>query len=986
MLGDDIPAAHHMNRRFDPLIFGALGICLLIVVPCCVQRSDGSDSAEQAAASASFRLSNLKRPTSAGRVRFVAAGANLQDALDAAQTGDVLVLQAGASFTGPFTLRKKSGQGWIVIQSSALQQLPRAATRVGPSHSRLMPVLEAGDGSVLGTEPGAHHYWLTGLEIRPRPGAFLHNLVELGSAEASVEKLPHDIVFERCYLHGDPNRGTRRGIAMNSRSTAVVDSCLTDFKEVGADSQAIAGWNGSGPIIIANNDLQAAGENVMFGGADPSIKGLIPSDIEIRRNHFFKSLSWRMGDPAYAGTPWSVKNLLEFKSARHVVVDGNLFEYNWPQAQNGFAILFTVRNQDGNAPWSTVEDVTFTNNVVRHVAAGVNILGRDDIHPSGETQHILIRNNLFEDVGGGWGGGRLFQLLSGAADVVIEHNTAFQTESFVVGDGAPNTGFVFRNNIVQHQQYGLIGSGTGSGLPSLERYFPRAMMTGNAIVGGDASRYPPGNFFPASLEEVKFADIADGNYRLASSSHFRKKGTDGRDVGVDLDALAAAQGGSHPPIAHRENHAATLAKAFSGAGTPQHASLIAGGINLSGHSLALILFWGSLGLLIYIVIGYPLVIAGWAMVRPRPYQRGSIEPSVSVVIAAHNEVAHIGRKIANLLKLDYPPDRLEILVGSDGSTDGTLERLRAISEQRIRIFVLPDRRGKPAVLNRLVPKARGEIVVLADVRQEFDSQVLRALMRPFTDPQVGAVSGELVLNRNSSCNTVGDGAGAYWGYEKFIRSRESRIDSTVGATGAIYAIRRALFEPIPEDTILDDVLIPLRIARRGYRILFEPGARVCDLPPATAHQEFTRKVRTLAGNFQLFNREKWLLSPARNRLWWQTISHKALRLLFPPLQLTVLAANVALAATSTFYQFFLFLQILFYAGALAGCMLLRSQRKYWPVTFPYTFCLLSWATVVGFIRCNNGRQTVTWEKAEGFAVAGMGGIGVKSPETGDLPH
>ena len=143
MLGDDIPAAHHMNRRFDPLIFGALGICLLIVVPCCVQRSDGSDSAEQAAASASFRLSNLKRPTSAGRVRFVAAGANLQDALDAAQTGDVLVLQAGASFTGPFTLRKKSGQGWIVIQSSALQQLPRAGTRVGPSHSRLMPVLEA---------------------------------------------------------------------------------------------------------------------------------------------------------------------------------------------------------------------------------------------------------------------------------------------------------------------------------------------------------------------------------------------------------------------------------------------------------------------------------------------------------------------------------------------------------------------------------------------------------------------------------------------------------------------------------------------------------------------------------------------------------------------------------------------------------------------------------------------------------------------------
>jgi len=382
----------------------------------------------------------------------------------------------------------------------------------------------------------------------------------------------------------------------------------------------------------------------------------------------------------------------------------------------------------------------------------------------------------------------------------------------------------------------------------------------------------------------------------------------------------------------------------------------------SSEAAAVLLFWTSITLLGYALIGYPLIVAAWAALRPRPYRREPVEPTVSVVIAVHNEVAHIGRKIANLLQLDYPTDRLEILVGSDGSTDGTLERLRAVSELHVRIFVLEERQGKPAVLNRLVPKARGEIVVLADVRQQFDPQVLRRIVQSFADPEVGAVSGELILAPNGSCSTVGDGAGTYWRYEKFIRSNESRIDSTVGATGAIYAIRKALFDPIPADTILDDVLIPLRVARRGYRVLFEPCARVCDLPPTTPHEEFTRKVRTLAGNFQLFSRETWLLNPTRNRLWWQTISHKALRLSFPLLQLTALAANIALTGTAPLYQLALLAQMFFYAGAIAGCLLQYSGKKFWPATLPYTFCLLSWATIVGFIRFVRGSQRVTWEK------------------------
>ena len=384
---------------------------------------------------------------------------------------------------------------------------------------------------------------------------------------------------------------------------------------------------------------------------------------------------------------------------------------------------------------------------------------------------------------------------------------------------------------------------------------------------------------------------------------------------------------------------------------------------LSLRAAVILLFWTSFTLLAYATIGYPLAVAAWARFRPSPYRCDFIERSVSVVIAAHNEADRIAEKIANLLRLDYPADRLEVLVGSDGSTDGTVERLRAISVPQVRTFVLHERHGKPAVLNKLVAQACGEIVVFADVRQQFEPQVLRVLIRPFADPQVGAVSGELVLARDPLSTSVGDGVGTYWRYEKYIRVHESRIDSTVGATGAIYAIRRALFEPIPEDTILDDVLIPLRIVRRGHRVVFEPGARVRDFPSSTARQELTRKARTLAGNFQLFFREKWLLSPAQNRLWWQTASHKALRLLFPALQLSALASNVELARTSVFFQLALFTQILFYTGACAGFILQIRQKKFLLTTFPFTFCLLSWATVLGFSRYVRGTITVRWEKA-----------------------
>jgi hypothetical protein len=495
-------------------------------------------------------------PALAGQTLAVPKGGNFQKALDRAKPGDVIVLEAGATFTGPFTLPNKPGAGWIIIRTSATDSsLPPPGRRVDPSHADAMPKLVAASGAVIQTEPGAHHYRFIGIEMRPNAGVFLYDIITLGDGEmSSVGQLPHDIIFDRCYIHGDPIKGSRRGIAMNSSSTAVIDSYFSDFKEAGAEAQAILCWNGPGPFSIVNNYLEAAGENILFGGAGgPGIRGLVPSDIEIRRNHFSKPLSWKKGDSSYEGTSWMVKNLLELKNARRVLIEGNLFENNWVQAQNGFAILFTVRNQDGSAPWSVVEDVTFRNNIIRHTASGINILGRDDNHPSRQAKRILIENNLFDDVGGDrWGGGgRLFQLLNGTADVVIDHNTAFQKEDIILVSGEPHRGFIFRNNIVPHNEYGILGDDKGIGLPALRYYFPDFVFEGNVIMGVKrTSSYPSRNHYPSSFNAVGFVDRAGGDYRLTDSSPYRKTGS--KRPGVDFDALSKAMGAMFPQPVPKE--------------------------------------------------------------------------------------------------------------------------------------------------------------------------------------------------------------------------------------------------------------------------------------------------------------------------------------------------------------------------------------------------------------------------------------------------
>jgi len=375
-------------------------------------------------------------------------------------------------------------------------------------------------------------------------------------------------------------------------------------------------------------------------------------------------------------------------------------------------------------------------------------------------------------------------------------------------------------------------------------------------------------------------------------------------------------------------------------------------------------FWICAVLLVYVYLGYPALAWVRAALAPPPALRAVAPLAVSVIVVAHDEAGRIAARIDNLLALDYPRDRLEILIASDGSTDETASLARAYAREGVAVHAFAVRRGKAAVLNDVVPRASGAIVVLADARQRFEPDTIRALTRPFADPAVGAVSGELILTEAPDGPAVGRGVGVYWRYEKLIRKSESRVDSTVGATGAVYAIRRELFEPIPEDTLLDDVLIPLRIVRRGYRVLFEPAARAWDRVAASAEEELARKVRTLAGNFQLFVREPWLLDPHRNRIWVATVSHKGLRLLGPVLHAGAFAASAALAG-APLYRAALVVQALFYALALTGHAMRNSRRRSAILSVPYVVCLLNWATVVGFLRFATGRQSASWARAAG---------------------
>ena len=379
----------------------------------------------------------------------------------------------------------------------------------------------------------------------------------------------------------------------------------------------------------------------------------------------------------------------------------------------------------------------------------------------------------------------------------------------------------------------------------------------------------------------------------------------------------------------------------------------------------LILFYISLGVILYAYLGYPLLLMLWRLVGNKPVMKKDILPAISVLISAHNEERHIEGKIRNLLEVDYPKDRMEIIVGCDGSTDRTpaiIERLAARNE--IRSCVSVERIGKPAMLNRLAKEAGGEIYVFADARQRFDRRAIGELVRCFGDENVGCVSGELVIEDTGEGS--GRGVGLYWRYELWLRKMESDIGSMLGATGAIYAVRREFFHTLPEDVLLDDVFTPLNAIMAKKRAVLEPSARAFDVVSESTEREFTRKVRTLAGNFQIFSLFPEAFNPLRSPVAWQLFSHKFLRLTLSYFLVLFFISSVFLAPAGLPYLGVLVLQVAFYGLAVAGYFLERPGIKISGVPrllyIPHEFCALNAAAVAALFKYVSGRADVRWAK------------------------
>jgi biofilm PGA synthesis N-glycosyltransferase PgaC len=367
------------------------------------------------------------------------------------------------------------------------------------------------------------------------------------------------------------------------------------------------------------------------------------------------------------------------------------------------------------------------------------------------------------------------------------------------------------------------------------------------------------------------------------------------------------------------------------------------------------MFWFAASLIGYSYLGYPI----WLWLRnwwsPRPIRRSRQEPTVSAVMVVRNEEAIVARKLENLLALDYPADKLDVVVVSDGSTDGTAEILEQFARgRRVRTLMKTVAQGKAAGLNDGVGIANGELLLFTDARQQIEPAALRLLMENFGDGDVGAASGELMLGDPTTGET-GKGMGLYWRIEKEIRELESASGSVAGATGAIYCARRSLFDPLPQGTILDDVLLPMQIARKGARVIFDPRARAWDSPDLGGSREFARKVRTLSGNYQLLQLAPWLLR-SENPIRFEFISHKLSRLAVPFALLALLVASLFLR--QLLYRAALIAQLALYALSLVSVAGLRIGPLGRIADAARTFVVLNCAAMVAFINFVTGRKAV----------------------------
>lgn len=459
----------------------------------------------------------------AGRIIKVPPGGSVQSAVDQALSGDIVELQAGATYTGEVKLPNKLLTDFVTIRSSAADRLP-VDKRVGPADSASMAKILAGSEGkpAISAENGAHHYRIVGIEFTATGKDYVYNLVLFGNGEVPA-KLPHDIEFDRSYLHPGKTGVIRRGIALNSAATTIKNSYIEGFAFPSEETQGICGWTGTRNVHILNNYIEGGAENIMFGGSDPATADQIPTDIEVRGNHLNKPKTW-VGKA-------TMKTLFELKNAKKVELVGNLLSNNWV----GSAFRITIRNQDGKAPFSTVEDVVIRDNVIKNSGDGMNILGKDDTHPSQTLRSLTIENNLFLNIAGGNGfdgSGYLIQIAEGNG-VTIANNTALNSGNVITFYGTVPQNFVFRDNIVGHGNYGI------HGLPDLASPAARSMFQNNLFVNlnrvpsGDYA-FPSGNSIVQSLADIGFVNPQVGDYRLLPNSKFRGKGRGGKNVGSDL--------------------------------------------------------------------------------------------------------------------------------------------------------------------------------------------------------------------------------------------------------------------------------------------------------------------------------------------------------------------------------------------------------------------------------------------------------------------
>jgi len=384
---------------------------------------------------------------------------------------------------------------------------------------------------------------------------------------------------------------------------------------------------------------------------------------------------------------------------------------------------------------------------------------------------------------------------------------------------------------------------------------------------------------------------------------------------------------------------------------------------MSLRLVAIVCFWVSAAALLYTYLGYPLLVAIMSFLRPRPVRRAeSMIPTVTVIITAYNEERDLAAKITNTLALDYPKDKLEILIASDCSSDRTDEIARSFADRGVRLHRQLKRFGKTAAQNAAVELAGGEIVLFSDATTLYQPDVLRVMVPNFADPEIGCVAGRLIYV-DPADSGVGRGARSYWGYETFLKRHESRFFSLIGVSGCLYAVRRSAYVPLNPEAC-SDFIIATKMIEQGLRTIYEPNALCTEETNDRTNRELPMRVRVIAQTYTDLWLHRGMMNPLRTGFYaLQLLSHKVMRYLMPTFLIAILLASAVLARDSTFYLVMFAGQLAFYALALAGWLLERAGKRSRLLALPHYFVLANLASLLAFNKFLRGERYAYWETA-----------------------